>query len=274
MTGVNSTGISIFYYNTQIYFDDGTRWQFTPSTAITVGDWNHLVFIRKKGIGKYFYLNGVLVNSTTTTGTQSTVGTNFSVGSSQTSNTNASGNPLNGYLNDVRLYDHALSPLEVKQISQGLVLHYPLNRNGWGQENLLLNSGIFKTSYGWTNNQSVTISIEDNELKAVINQNTSTPGVKTTIPISLNAGIYTASLLIKVKNGEKDYVNFPFYMNNGSNVIYNGAYTKKEKRGEYIYEEATFTLSSNVENVIFYILSSGILNGETWYIKNIKLEKG
>ena len=30
--------------------------------------------------------------------------------------------------------------MEVKQISQGLILHYPLNNNGWGQENLLINS--------------------------------------------------------------------------------------------------------------------------------------
>ena len=45
-----------------------------------------------------------------------------------------------GYINDVRIYDHALSPLEVKHIAQGLILHYPLNRNGWGNENLALNT--------------------------------------------------------------------------------------------------------------------------------------
>lgn len=30
-------------------------------------------------------------------------------------------------MNDVRIYDHALSPLEVKRLAQGLVLHYPLS---------------------------------------------------------------------------------------------------------------------------------------------------
>lgn len=36
---------------------------------------------------------------------------------------------LTGYVNDFRVYDNALSPLEVKQLSQGLALHYKLDNN-------------------------------------------------------------------------------------------------------------------------------------------------
>ena len=128
-TSVNSSGITIFYYTSQFYIDDGTRWQITPSVAVTVGAWNHLAVIRKAGAYKKLYLNGVLINETTTTGTPTTATTStFSIGASQTSPTAASGNQFNGYLNDVRIYDHALTALEVHEISQALVCHYKLDK--------------------------------------------------------------------------------------------------------------------------------------------------
>ena len=49
------------------------------------------------------------------------------------------------YLNDFRIYDHCLSSMEVKELAKGLVLHYPLNRQGWGQENLVVNTGVMAT---------------------------------------------------------------------------------------------------------------------------------
>ena len=60
------------------------------------------------------------------------------------------GNRPIGRLNDFRLYDHCLSPMEVKELSKGLVLHYPLNRGGRGQENLLPCGGTYTQNSPWS----------------------------------------------------------------------------------------------------------------------------
>ena len=48
-------------------------------------------------------------------------------------------NPSYGpiYFNDFRLYDHCLSAKEVKEISRGLLCHYKLDNNGFGNPNLI-----------------------------------------------------------------------------------------------------------------------------------------
>lgn len=54
-------------------------------------------------------------------------------------------NSVSRNMNDLRFYDHCLSNEEIKQIyqiSQGLILHYPLN-SGYGNENLIIGSGKY-----------------------------------------------------------------------------------------------------------------------------------
>lgn len=90
------------------------------SYAFEVGKWYHIVSVQKSGTN-YVYVNGSLVGS---------------VGHSPISQSDASDTCIgretyaggyfgfNGYINDVRIYNHALSVKEVKEISKGLVLHY------------------------------------------------------------------------------------------------------------------------------------------------------
>lgn len=59
--------------------------------------------------------------------------------------------PFYGSLNDFRIYDHCLSPMEVKELAKGLILHYPLNRQGWGQENLVWNTHYDSMPSHWNN---------------------------------------------------------------------------------------------------------------------------
>lgn len=82
------------------------------------------------------YLNGVL---------KTTYNTTIIPSFSSVTSVGIGGSPLASYglkgkLNDVRIYNYALSAQEVKLLSQGLILHYPLDRNGWGQDNLAHNT--------------------------------------------------------------------------------------------------------------------------------------
>lgn len=89
-----------------------------------VNTWYHLA-ATFDGTTTKLYLNGSLVNSST--GGSTTSALNLTIGGRST---NADGTGATGpgwATNDVRIYDHCLTPQEVKEISKGLVLHYPLN---------------------------------------------------------------------------------------------------------------------------------------------------
>lgn len=89
------------------------------SCTYELSKWNHVVFTRNTTETK-LYLNGELK----ATGTAGTIPNHdYFVGSWNT----ASQQNFKGKMCDVRIYDHCLSEMEIKQLSQGLVLHYPLN---------------------------------------------------------------------------------------------------------------------------------------------------
>ena len=54
-------------------------------------------------------------------------------------------------MNDIRIYDHCLSPKEVKEIARGLILHYKLD-NYWLCENILTNSTCYEGLSNWNGN--------------------------------------------------------------------------------------------------------------------------
>ena len=107
-------------------------------------------------------------------------------------------NKEDGSLNDLRIYDHCLSPMEVKQLSQGLILHYPLNRQGWGQENLYTTSQDFSGS--WNSKSNWTTSVETYQDFVVKQKSTVWGGLSQNIPCS-NGDIFTISFYAKVDTG-------------------------------------------------------------------------
>lgn len=117
-------------------------------TAIKDGVWHHIAYTYNAGTMKV-YLDGVQKATTTTSNTPAwTSSTNLYIGGNSGGEKFQNGDSMN----DVRVYNHCLSPMEVKELSKGLVLHYPLNRGGWGQENLIVTNSMAPTSgtSGWS----------------------------------------------------------------------------------------------------------------------------
>lgn len=142
--------LAIFLIQGNIRFDAGgqTIFNYTYTT-----DWQHIA-VTYDGNIKSLYINGILKQSITINKAISCTATKGTVGASSVNTTSGSDNNYIGLLNDYRIYDHCLSPKEVKEISKGLVLHYPLNS--------LVNPNLVKNSYFCTNMNNGTVEVVPN----------------------------------------------------------------------------------------------------------------
>lgn len=120
---------------------DGTNYlAYNCNAPIVANEWVHLAVVFGNRQLK-IYVNGELkTNYPTTFDISFNDITALGVGAASNGS-----EKYTGYLNDVRIYDHALSPMEVKQISQGLILHYLLNDKGF-------NNNIEYDCSGYCNN--------------------------------------------------------------------------------------------------------------------------
>lgn len=238
------------------------------SYSFDTNTWYHLGFTWSGSTGKLkLYLNGKLVASSDVPSSA-----NFDINNSfkmcYTSGV---------YLNDFRIYDHALSVKEVKEIAKGLVLHYPLNKP---MPNLLSKY----VSPGQANPGATTTAGRTNYLGNYSIQIPATENADTYFRLFLTKQLiqnnkYTFSCYVSgLKEGT--YYNFPFFgqNNTGMGVIHldhNGLNT------------VTFTMNSSAQNAVtdpegktVYIMfmdDSGrsIASGQQpFQITQMKLEEG
>lgn len=182
---------------------------FTSYNILNSEGWTHVTLTRFGDTIKV-YKNGILIESYTTTLSNNipTTATMFVIGG----DSRHSGDlMLGGRMNDFRLYDEALSPMQVKLISQGLVAHYLLNNNGSGNNNLALNS----------HNLNITAT-KDN--KNISNRGTSVVQLRedgfyeTKVTGSWGGiSIYANSLNLQV--GDKITFSFYIYINGSSKAV-------------------------------------------------------
>lgn len=103
--------------------------QTTNNYTIPFDTWTHVILtINRITQIMSLYINGELFNEKNIGGVTGIFSTgNFLICQSSWDGGNGVSSSGKWLLNDVRIYDHALSPKEVKEISKGLVLHYKMN---------------------------------------------------------------------------------------------------------------------------------------------------
>ena len=139
--GTNGTGPrqwDFFNYPTKndFHWSMGSIGVGVLSGIIPDDTWIHFAFVL--GDGKFtIYKNGNIIWQGSSNPTFTTYAYDYYINFGYTH-----------YMNDFRIYDHALSPKEVKELAKGLVLHYRLA--GPGQENLAKNSSKYTVSNKFT----------------------------------------------------------------------------------------------------------------------------
>lgn len=256
--------------------------------SVPVNTWTHLVCTQKNGVAK-LYKNGVYVGQKTgeTVGLGSDTNS-FCVGRE----TYASGYfSFNGLINDVRIYNHCLSEKEIKEISNCLILHYPLkgligNSNNLGNTSAdfhNLTNGYSTSCSGWGGDAG-TVSFyhsggyNNYPYKVYHKTATGTGGIyyKTANDINIVAGkTYTMSIYIKASRSFTDSAyNFNinrgsdnYYINFGKNITWTTDWQKLEK---------TFTATADQAGLYgeMSIIYDDSVTDYYCYFSGFKIEEG
>lgn len=114
---------------------------------VPVGEWTHIVCVAENNVTKV-YVNGNYVGQINAESKLTSNAANTYIGRE----TYASGYfAFNGELNDIRIYDHALSDKEVKEIAKAKVLHYKFDEHD-------LITQLVKDSSGFRNDGTITLA--------------------------------------------------------------------------------------------------------------------
>ena len=157
-------GVGLFSDHFTLYRSSGSQTCWNDSGFD--GNWHHYCGTYDVTTGKMtFYIDGVQVSTNTIENYESSW-TNATIGIGRDFNNSTADASyfIEGSISDVRIYDHCLSPKEVKEISKALVLHYPLNDTYVeGTTNLANQSNMG----GWINSGSRTVNYNDTTLPNV-----------------------------------------------------------------------------------------------------------
>jgi hypothetical protein len=236
--------------------------------SVPINTWTHLVCVHKNGVTK-LYKNGTYIGerSGESDGLISDA-SNFCVGRE----TYAGGYfSFNGLINDFRIYNHALSAKEVKEISKGLVLHFPMrdeyienttnissqtNKGGWNNSGAAVretnNADLIKTAPYPDNVYSIKVTTAGN---CALTFGTTTINVPSK---TLTCSVYC--YLSGTQENNSVYIRSTKTDGSLGSFEYNGTTdTTQWPKDRWIRLEKTITLAST-ETTIYFCTYANSLN--------------
>lgn len=252
---------------------------FTTSVTLVDNTWYHVAASRARTGELKVYVNGSCI--LTSADSNAPASRWFTIGGRSNSATGGAGGVaycFKGSINDVRLYDHCLSAKEVKEISKGLVCHYKLDNNGFGGENLILES--HRVTSGSDASGITSTYMDDGSLKIVSTSGNNhwrscgfSKDSNSNVGSKLSVGdTYTISLDVKVEEGS----SLPTLFINGGNGYkalhpVNGKFVTNNWFRAY-YTSTWGEPGTSYGNISLHLGFSSAIG--TFYFKNFKLEKG
>ena len=239
---------------------------YTNFSAIVDNQWTHITIIKTDdGNDVLLYINGILQTARGSTNNWTHTTDTLMIGK------RSSGTNMTCYINDFRAYDHCLSAAEVREISQGLVLHYKLN-----DAPILCKTNLTT----WTKESGVTSTAQDDgSVKIDCTAKTSSRwGIYCDIQNILPNTPYTFSIDCKTAHVDKKW-----QLSVGCNPVPSGTSqfgsnraTMNSTSGFTTYT-ATVTTNANTTWIRFYLaLSCSSTTPEYQYafVKNVKMTIG
>ena len=268
-------------YNFTGFKGDGIHWHDNATNAlvnnsyahnISKSEWVHCCVVFDAESEKiYSYSNGVLKQTDKHLGGSFNSSGRFKIGEI---------NNIEGRIQDVRFYDNALSPKEVKEISKGLCLHYRLS--GHGCENLIKgNFSCASTNKEYVSNGSAICTLSANDILAnkgkiltlsydvfsLGDYTQNTPGSQS----ANRFGIHGSMQAIESGKTEKtQYYPFAESLAAGKNGRYS-MHWQIPTNITSVVTPLSFTLQTNKNNGFAFPSEN---NPNRWYLKNVKLEWG
>lgn len=226
------------------------------SGVLACQKWTHIALVNDSGILKQ-YINGDLKR----TDDISSWNRNFDSGAYQLVH-----NSAYHRIDDLKIYNNALSDSEVKELAKAKILHFTFNDRIESTLNYIGNQskGTGETRTGWEANQTVTLSNAVNKngkmgIKCVSGQSSSTPGMYIDLSLTKN-GVYTMSAEVQ---SDCD-IMFGY--------LTTSTYTPVQKYDFPTKMSVTFTASA--ASVRLYFFMSGMSTGQYFIATDIQVEEG